>query len=343
MKQIQQHLLKTALVSSLTFLAIASPADTLKVGMIGLDTSHVTAFTRLLHSDNPETGGGGVAKVVAGYPGGSKDIPSSGDRVAGYTEQMKNDFGVEIVDCLETLCAKVDVVMLESVDGRPHLDQAIPAILAGKTLFIDKPLAGSLQDSIAIDLLAKKHNVPWFSSSAYRYYGSLTELMSKDLGEIRGATSYGPSTIEPHHPDFYWYGIHPTEALFTALGEGCETVTRVHTEDTDVVTGIWSGGRVGTLRGLRNASTPHQVTLFGTKGVASQSGGGKYDPLVREIAQFLKTGVTPVPNSETLEIYTFMEAADESKRLGGVPVSMKAVFEKAHAAAIQDLKSRGLW
>ena len=69
----------------------------------------------------------------------------------------------------------------------------------------------------------------------------------------------------------------------------------------------------------------------------------KYDPLVREIAQFLKTGVTPVPNTETLEIYTFMEAADESKRLGGVPVSMKAVFEKAHAAAIQDLKSRGLW
>lgn len=326
------------------FHAVQLQADEpLKVGMIGLDTSHAIAFTRLLHSDNPEVGGGGAAKVIVAYSGGSADIPSSANRVAGYTDQMKNDFGVEIVDCIETLCSKVDVVMLESVDGRPHLEQVIPVILAKKNVFIDKPLAGSLQDAIAIDLLAKKHGVKWFSSSAYRYYQGMTDLMAEDVGIIKGAISYGPATIESHHPDLYWYGIHPTEALYTALGEGCVTVSRTHTEDTDVVTGVWSDGRVGTLRGLRNASTPHQVVLFGTKKVASQAGGGKYDPLVYEISRFLKTGEAPVPNSETLEIYTFMEAADESKRNDGAPVSMKAVYDKAHSAAVEDLKSRGLW
>ncbi len=338
------HRALTISFASAALMAGALRADEpLKVGMIGLDTSHVIAFTRLLHSDNPEVGGGGVARVVAGYSGGSEDIPSSANRVEGYTEQMKDDFGVEIVDCIETLCSKVDVVMLESVDGRPHLEQVIPVILAKKNVFIDKPLAGSLQDAIAIDLLAKKHGVKWFSSSAYRYYKGMTELMAQDVGEVRGAISYGPATIESHHPDLYWYGIHPTEALYTALGEGCVTVTRTHTDNTDVVTGVWEDGKVGTLRGLRNASTPHQVVLFGTKSVANQPGGGRYDGLVYEIAQFLKTGETPVPNSETLEIYTFMEAADESKRMGGQPVSMKTVFDQAHAAAVEDLKSRGLW
>ena len=48
------------------------------------------------------------------------------------------------------------------------------------------------------------------------------------------------------------------------------------------------------------------------------SGGyGGYEPLVVEIAKFFKTGKPPVSAEETLEIFAFMEAADESKRKGG--------------------------
>jgi hypothetical protein len=170
--------------------------------------------------------------------------------------------------------------------------------------------------------------VPWFSSSAYRYYDCMVEVKNANVGEVRGAISYGPCELEPHHPDFFWYGIHPTEALFTIMGTGCESVVRTSTTNTDVATGVWSGGRVGTLRALRNASTPHKVIVFGTKGIVEQKGDGDYAPLVREIMRFFQTGIAPVPNEETIEIYAFMEAADQSKREGGKPVKISRIMKK---------------
>ena len=316
-------------------LCLPSIAEPIRVGIIGLDTSHVIAFTQLM---NDETHADHVpgARVVAAFPGGSKDIASSYERLEGFTQQLKDDFSVEIVDSIEELCKRVDAVLLESVDGRPHLEQVKPVFEAGLPVFIDKPLAGSLKDAVSIYRLGKEHDVAWFSSSSYRYYESMTALMATDVDEVKGAISYGPAHLEPTHPDLFWYGVHPVEALFTALGRGCESVVRVSTPDTDVVTGIWSGGRVGTLRGLRNAKTPHQVTLFGTKDVASQQGSGNYAPLVKEIVTFFKTGIVPIEPEETVEIFAFMEAADESKRRGGVPVLIEEVMTKAGGQGILD-------
>src|SRR6185369_4962511 len=241
----------------------------LRIGMIGLDTSHVIAFTKLLNDPKtPQHVTGG--KVVAAFKGGSPDIESSWSRVEDYTKQLQQEFGVKMVDSIEELCQQVDAVMLEIVDGRPHLAQARPVIKAGKPLFVDKPVAGSLRDAIEIFRLAKENKVPCFSSSSYRYYDSLVELKKADVGEIRAVISYGPAHLEPHHPDMFWYGVHPTEALFTILGTNCESVVRTATPDTDVITGVWSGGRVGTLQGIRKGNTPHKVIVFGTKAVAEQ-------------------------------------------------------------------------
>jgi hypothetical protein len=304
-----------------------SAAD-LKIGLIGLDTSHVVAFTELINNPtnkNHVPGG----KVVVAFKGGSADIESSSSRVEGYTKELQEKYGVRILPTIEEVCREADVIMLTSVDGRPHLEQARPVIAARKPLFIDKPLAGSLKDALTILRLCAEANVPVFTSSAYRYYDSLTELKKADVGEIKGAISYGPCSYEEHHPDLFWYGVHPTEALFTVMGTGCETVTRVATKDTDVVTGIWQGGRVGTMRGLRNGSTPNKVILFGTKSVAEQKGGGDYAPLLREVMTFYRTGKSPVPAAETREIFAFMEAADESKRQEGKPVQIMEVLRKA--------------
>ncbi len=310
--------------------SFSAQCEDLRVGVIGLDTSHVIAFTKLLN-DADEAQHVPGAKVVAAFKGGSDDVESSYSRVDGYTKQMQDEFGVKIVPTIEELCTMVDAVLLESVDGRPHLEQVKPAFAAGKRVFIDKPVAGSLKDAFEIYRLGKESGVPWFSSSSYRFYESMTALKAQDVGEILGAISYGPAHLESHHPDLFWYGVHPVEALFTVLGTGCESVVRTSTPDTDVVTGIWSGGRVGTLRGLRNAATPppHKVIVFGTKAVAEQEGDGNYAPLVAEIVKFFQTGVAPVSPDETLEIFAFMEAADESKRRGGVPVSIEEVLKKA--------------
>lgn len=318
------------MVFLLTLIPLASPsthAEELRVGLIGLDTSHVIVFTRLFN-DTERADHVPGARVVAGWKGGSPDIESSASRVDGFTDRLQDDYDVQMFDTIEELCRNVDAVMLTSVDGRPHLEQARPVIDAGLPLFIDKPLAGSLADAIEIFRLADEAGVPVFTASSFRYYEGVRELQEIDVGDLKGAISYGPAHLESTHPDLFWYGIHPTEALFTIMGTGCETVVRTSTEDTDVVTGTWSGGRVGTLRGLRNAATPSRVIAFGSDSVAERPAGAGYAELAHEIVTFFNSGEPPVSSEETLEMFAFMEAADESKRQGGVPVSISETLKK---------------
>jgi len=297
-----------------------------RIGMIGLDTSHVIAFTKVINDPANNYG----CKVVVGYSGGSPDIPSSANRVENYTNQLRDKYGVEIVDTIEELCEKVDGVLLESVDGRPHLKQAIPVIKAGKPLFIDKPMAGSLADVLEIFRLAKENNVPCWSSSSLRYGpGVIGMRNNKEVGEVLGCEAFSPCSLEEHHPDLYWYGVHGVEILFTIMGTGCETVKRVQTENCELVTGIWKDGRVGTFRGIKKGKKDYGSMVFGTKGIVKGGGYGGYQPLIVEIIKFFKTGIVPLQAEETIEIFAFMSAADESKAKGGAAVSIKETIEKA--------------
>jgi predicted dehydrogenase len=280
-------------------------------------------------------------RVVAAYPGGSRDIPSSRDRVEGYTKQLRDDFKVEIVDSIPALLEKVDVVLLESVDGRPHLEQARPVFLARKPVFIDKPAAGSLADAIKIFELARETGTPCFSSSSLRYApGVVAVKKDPKVGEVKGCDAFGPCALEEHHPDLFWYGIHGVETLFAIMGTGCKSVTRVHSDDTDFVTGTWADGRIGTFRGLRAGKPSYGAMVFGTKGNVECSGAGAYDLLLEEICKFFKTGKAPVGAAETIEILAFMEAADESKRQDGKPVSLESVIAKARSEASEGTKGK---
>lgn len=330
---------------SLSFLAAtasvaqeAAPAEKpLRAGIIGLDTSHTVAFTKLLNDPKapPEVAG---VRVVAAFAGGSQDIPSSRDRVPEYTKTLTETYGVELVDSIEALLEKVDVVLLESVDGRPHLKQAEPVFKARKPVFIDKPVAGSLADAIAIYDMAKETGTPVFSSSALRFAPGIAAMREGKLGAVAGCDAYSPCELEEHHPDLFWYGVHGVETLFTIMGTGCETVSRTSTPGSDVAVGVWKGGRIGTFRGIRDGA-PHDfgATVFGAKGIGQSGGYVGYQPLVVEIVKFFKTGETPVSPEETLEIFAFMEAADESKRQDGRPVTTESVVAKARA----EIASRG--
>jgi hypothetical protein len=306
--------------------SVSFAAD-LRVGMIGLDTSHAVEFTRRLNDPADKNFIPG-ARVVVAVKAGSRDIAESWDRVPGYTKTLQEKYGVKIVDDIDQLLKEVDVVMIESLDGRPHLAEAIPVINAGKPLFVDKPAAASLRDVVEIYRLAKQHSVPIYSGSSLRYYPNLQEMKATPVGELRGAASCGPAELEPHHPDLYWYGIHPTEALYTIMGPGCESVVCTATPDTHLVTGLWPGGKVGTLRGIRKGVAPYRVTVFGSKKVLDEPLAGDYTPFLREVIKFFQTGIAPVSAEETIEIYAFMEAADESKRKGGCPVKISDVLKK---------------
>ena len=322
---------RTILLTALLFVLLIafcaqSQEKVFRIGLIGLDTSHVIAFTGLINDPAKNYG----CKVVAGYPGGSPDINASASRVEGYTEQLRDKFGLEIVDSIEELCQKVDGILLESVDGRPHLNQARPVIAAKKPVFIDKPMAGNLADVIEIFRLARENNVPCWSSSSTRFSPSVAGMRNNDeIGQVLGCSAFGPCSLEKHHPDLYWYGVHGVEILFTIMGTGCETVRRVQTNDYELVVGLWKDGRIGTYRGIRKGKAEMGALVFGTKDIARTDKYAGYGPLIDEIVKFFKTGNVPVSPEETTQIFAFMSAADQSKAQAGAAVSLASVMEEA--------------
>ena len=299
----------------------------LRIGLIGMDTSHVPAFTKLFN-DPAATGDLAGFRVVAGFPDGS-DTPMSRDRIVGFTEEAR-ELGVEIVDSVEALIERCDRLMILSVDGRIHLRQAEALFAAGKPVFVDKPVAGNLAGCIGLYKLAESRSVPCFSASSTRFGPMIADPAWRvEAGEVLGATSWGPLAYQAGMPELFFYGIHGIEALFTAIGPGCESVTRVKTPVHDLVTGVWSGGRVGVYRGLLQGSKSYGLTVHGSEANVNLIEEPSYEALCREIGRFFKTGVSPVSPAETLEIYAFMEAADESVRRGGAAVEIAEVMERA--------------
>jgi hypothetical protein len=299
-------------------------AADLRVGVIGTDTSHVPAFAKLLNGDPKSPDHIAGARVVAAYKGGSPDIEESIGRVGQFAEDVRTRYGVEIVSDIPTLLSKVDVVLLTSLDGRVHLEQARPVIAARKPLFIDKPLAATLEDAREIARLAKAAGVPWFSSSSLRF-GAIG--MAMKLPGLSGAATWGPGPFEAHHPlELAWYAIHPVELLYTIMGTGCESVTRIAGKDADTIVGRWKDGRLGTVTAVRPYSDYGAVAFRGRESVESHptaAAATDYRPLVVEMVKFFQTGQPPVPNEETLEIFAFMDAAQRSKEQGGKPVGLR--------------------
>ncbi len=301
----------------LTHPAVASD---LRLGLIGTDTSHVIAFTKAFNGP-PGADHVDGARVVAAFKGGSPDVEASHRRVDGFADELRTEWSIEFVDDIAALCPLVDAILLESVDGRAHLEQARQALACGKPMFIDKPLASTLEDAREIARLAAEAGVPWFSSSSLRWSEIVTTLRSDDL---RGVSTWGPGPTEPHHQlDLSWYAIHPIEMLYALMGPGCLEVTRISGESGDVVVGRWADGRLGTVRVLPDTWSYGGV-VFRPQEVGQSAPDAKhsYLPLLREMVGFLRTGRPPVPNEETLEIFAFMDAAQKSKEQGGTPVRL---------------------
>jgi hypothetical protein len=231
---------------------------------------------------------------------------------------------VKLYPTVTELCRHVDAVMIENVDGRPHLKHAIDVIKAGKPLFIDKPLAGTLADCLKIYRLGKRHKVPVFSSSSLRFAKTTLAARAGKHGKVLRCETFSPAHLEPHHPDLFWYGIHGVESLFTVMGPGCVSVKRSTTEDGKIeVTGTWKDGRVGIFREGKG----YGGTAKCESGEHPVGGYEGYAPLVEAAVKFFKSGKSPVTARETLEIYAFMQAADESKAANGKEVPLKLDWE----------------
>ncbi len=326
------------ILSATLFVAVswATFAQQVKIGIIGLDTSHSPAFVKFLNGDSPKEEFKDF-RIVAAYPYGSKTIPSSYERIPGYIEQVKQ-LGVEIVPSIADLLEKVDCVMLETNDGNLHLEQAYEVLKSGKVIFIDKPAGASLAQAIAIFKLAKQYNVPIFSSSSLRYVTQTQKIRNGEFGKVLGADCYSPHKQESSHPDFGWYGIHGVETLFTVMGPGCISVNRMSSDSSDVVVGKWIDGRIGSFRGIQQGKQGYGGTAYTDKGIVQVGTYQGYEVLLDQILHFFKTRISPIPEKETLEIFTFMEASNQSKREDGKAISMEKTYQKGEKEALQLIK-----
>ena len=315
-------------ISLLILLAISfsiHAQKVMRIGIIGLDTSHSTAFTELINSGSDETFSKGF-RVVAAYPYGSKTIQSSYERIPGYIEKVKAN-GVEITSSIADLLEKVDCVLLETNDGRLHLEQAVEVFKSGKICYIDKPVGATLGDAIAIYEMAEKYNAPVFSSSALRFTPQNQKLRNGEFGKILGADCYSPHKVEPTHPDFGFYGIHGVETLYTIMGTGCESVNRMSSDRGDVVVGRWKDGRIGTFRAIIKGPQIYGGTAYTSKGAVAAGGYQGYKALLEQILKYFQTGISPISREETIEIFTFMKASNMSKEENGRIVTLEEAYQ----------------
>lgn len=310
---------------SLSFALLAA----IKVGIIGLDTSHTLAFTKIMNVDKPAFAQD--FQVTAAYQWGSRDIFSSTNRYPAYTAEMKK-MGVRIVPTIDELLKEVDCVCLETNDGREHLWQAKKVFASGKRVFIDKPLAADLKDSAAIVREAERTGASFFSASCLRFGKVAAAARRGEYGPVRGAFTMTPEEFEPTHSDYYWYAIHGAEHLYAFMGRGCENVTTVATADGDMMVGRWKDGRIGSVLALQAAQ--YEIGFRGTVTLARKTDSiidagtnEGYLPLLKEVLQFFKTGVAPVSPKETLEVMAFLEAARVSRARGGKTVWIAEVLE----------------
>ena len=290
-----------------------------KVGMIGLDTSHVVAFTQLLNNPEAQYHVPG-AQVICAFPGGSPDWEMSWSRLEGFTQQVQ-EFGVKIVDSIAEVAQTSDAILLESVDGRVHLAQFREIAPYGKPVFVDKPFAVSYRDAKEMVDLARKYQVPLMSSSALRYAEELTGVLARCEKEtIVGADTYGPMAMAPTQPGLFWYGIHAVEMLYAILGRGCRRVTAHRTEDYDVIVGEWEDGRLGTVRGNRRGNNDFGAVVHTTQGSqfvdVYANPKPYYASLLEQVMILFRQKRSPLDIEETLEIVAFIEAANLSRETG---------------------------
>jgi hypothetical protein len=287
----------------------------IRLGILDFDTSHVTEFTsRMNHKHKDETQWVDGAEIVIGCAGKSEIMP---ERIPDYKKAME-DFGVKLVDKPEDMIGKVDGMLIESQEGGVHLERARPFLEAGLPCYIDKPFTCSTTDAKKIVELAAKKKVGVFSSSSLRYVPELVEFMDKEKGKIIGAVAYGPASIHEkdlkRNPGLYHYGIHGVEILYTAMGPGCQRVTCTHEKDVDVVTGQWKDGRVATLRGIRSGKSDYGCVVFGKETIKALPLPTKviYRELCKKVVEFFTTKMPPVDPAITVEMMSFIEAANKS-------------------------------
>jgi len=294
-----------------------------KVGLIGLDTTHAIAFTQLLNDPQEKHHVPWAGKVTCAYPGGSDDLEVSYSRVEAFTNKIKENYGVEILNSPEAVARNCDILLITAVDGRVHREFFERTVKFGRPTFIDKPFTCDLEDAKAIVKLAAGASVPVMSCSSLRYAENFQMVLNqKGKADLLSCDVFGPMAFQPPIEGLYWYGCHCVEMIVAAMGVGCKSVSAFENNNHTQITMVWEDGRVATLHGLRQGHTNFGFTFHYKSEViflnASKVEKPYYANLLETIFRALPKGTSDIPSDEMIEVIRIIEAANKARVNGGI-------------------------
>ncbi len=291
-----------------------------RVGLVGVNTSHAGAFARLLNEKGVADG----ARVTWVWGGELRaDQPDASTLAKTYDIPHVASEPTEML-------SETDLVLVvdDTGQGANHALLARPFVGAGIPTFVDKPMSVDLVEAKGLFALAEAKGTAVTSSSALRFAVELDREREQldALGALSSVVSVGPG-------EWYYYGVHAVEQLYALAGPGVEWVQRFTWPDRDVAVLSYAGdGPTAVVQTLRDASYAFHLTAYGQKGlhaVRIQDFDGFYGGQVRAAVEMARTGQPPVAPAETLELLAVLRAGVLSAENGGSRVSVAAVLDGA--------------
>lgn len=214
---------------------------------------------------------------------------------------------------------RVDAVLVLQRAPEQHRALAIPFLHAGIPVYVDKPMATTLEDAAAMFAAAAATGTPLLSCSALRFSAEVLALRAPALGELRTVVATG-------YRDTLYYGIHAVEAVYTLLGPGVTSLQVVRHHTRDVVGLCYPDGRMGLVLLLRDSAPVLSVSAFGTKGngradIPDVEDHPMFGATLRAIAEMATSRHPPVQPAETLELLSALLAAASAPGSIAIPLS----------------------
>ena len=228
-----------------------------------------------------------------------------------------------IVQKPEDVIGHVDAVFISTDDGFDHVRRARPFVEAGLPVFVDKPLAISIED-LRTFIAWEKSGARILSSSGMRYAPELDPHLdgAGGLGELRWVSSTTAKAWEN-------YGIHALEPVFRLLGPGFTSIRLETAPGLEVAHLVHQSGTQVTLPVIYDGgATFGAIQLCGTAGLATIRCTDTYTTFRRQLVafiDFLRTGRSAYPFSHTIELMTVLIAGLRSRAEGSRRVHLAEI------------------
>ncbi|MFA5645841.1 MAG: Gfo/Idh/MocA family oxidoreductase [Candidatus Ratteibacteria bacterium] len=289
-------------------------AGEIRVAVIGLDTSHSVEFPRRMQApDCPEDQKVSGLRTVSclTFP-----TPFQSEEGLAARKKQLEEWGIKVTTSLEEAVEECDAVMVEINDPAFHLEYFKKVADLGKPIFLDKPLADTMESGKEISKIVAEKSLRMFSASSLRFIPQLGDACrAVPLPQV--VHTYGPLGRAPAGSSIVWYGVHAFEMLQRAMGMGAMSVFTAKDSSGVVCLIEFSGGRVGVAE-LRENNRQYGGDLRSeAKAVPFVADMGRaYSDLLIEIKAFFEGRRVPVSLKETLEIMGMLDAAQRSFESG---------------------------